>query len=367
VVQVCQEHGPVLIVDEAHGSHLGLHPALPRSALQQGAHVVVHSTHKTLGALTQAAMLHVGVDAPASIDAAVRQQLLMLHTSSPSYLLMASLETATRDAERYGFLDEPLAAAELLRAGLDAAWLPCLRIDGDESVHSTASGKAHNRAVVAIDLLRVTCLTRSAAPLGFRVYKRLDSGGCTAEVAQEHCLVFALGVGSRVADAELALACLHEAEGIDEFGRSLRHIALARDAAAAASSRIDDGHGVNATAIAGQREAGAAQRGCDNAAALEVCDMRRVLHAPATAVPWEQAIGGRSAALVSVYPPGIPALVMGQAVTEAAVQKLQQCVARGGFLVGCKPDLSNLRVCTEDLCAASASKGNDSRSLPGDD
>jgi len=47
-----------LIVDEAHGSHLGLHPGFPPSAMQQGADVAVQSTHKTLTSLGQSSMLH---------------------------------------------------------------------------------------------------------------------------------------------------------------------------------------------------------------------------------------------------------------------------------------------------------------------
>lgn len=46
------------MVDEAHGAHFGLHPGFPPSAMQQGADVAVQSTHKTLGALGQASMLH---------------------------------------------------------------------------------------------------------------------------------------------------------------------------------------------------------------------------------------------------------------------------------------------------------------------
>ncbi len=56
---MCHQHSVPLIVDEAHGAHLGLAPGLPASALQQGADVAVQSTHKQLSALTQAAMLHV--------------------------------------------------------------------------------------------------------------------------------------------------------------------------------------------------------------------------------------------------------------------------------------------------------------------
>ncbi|MGB0562894.1 MAG: aminotransferase class I/II-fold pyridoxal phosphate-dependent enzyme [Spirulinaceae cyanobacterium] len=82
-----------LIVDEAHGAHFAFHPELPPSALSCGADLVVQSTHKTLGALTQAAMLHRRGDrvAPQRISRALQ----LVQSTSPSYLLLASLEAAT--------------------------------------------------------------------------------------------------------------------------------------------------------------------------------------------------------------------------------------------------------------------------------
>ncbi len=62
LAQVCNAAGIPLIVDEAHGAHFGQHATFPASAMQQGAHLAVQSTHKTLSAMTQAAMLHVKGD-----------------------------------------------------------------------------------------------------------------------------------------------------------------------------------------------------------------------------------------------------------------------------------------------------------------
>ena len=58
LANICHEEGIPLIVDEAHGSHLGLLPEFPASAIQQGADIVVQSTHKTLSSLGQSSMLH---------------------------------------------------------------------------------------------------------------------------------------------------------------------------------------------------------------------------------------------------------------------------------------------------------------------
>lgn len=78
-----------ILVDQAHGSHFGAHK-FPPNALSLGADIVVHSTHKTLGSLTQTALLHVAGN---RIDREkIRQSLELLQTSSPNYILMASLE-----------------------------------------------------------------------------------------------------------------------------------------------------------------------------------------------------------------------------------------------------------------------------------
>ena len=58
LADICHKHSVPLIVDEAHGAHLGLLPDCPASAMQQGADIAVQSTHKTLSALGQASMLH---------------------------------------------------------------------------------------------------------------------------------------------------------------------------------------------------------------------------------------------------------------------------------------------------------------------
>ncbi len=82
----------ILIVDEAHGAHLRLHPALPESAVTCGADLVVQSYHKTLPALTQSAVIHINSD---RIDRRKVRQLLQMHqTSSPSYLIMVSVDDA---------------------------------------------------------------------------------------------------------------------------------------------------------------------------------------------------------------------------------------------------------------------------------
>ena len=94
IAEVVHEAGIPLIVDEAHGAHLGFADMLPPSSVMF-ADVVVHSTHKTTRALTQTALLHVCSD---RIDCGEIQRYLDIYmTSSPSYILMASIEEAIRE------------------------------------------------------------------------------------------------------------------------------------------------------------------------------------------------------------------------------------------------------------------------------
>lgn len=82
----------VVIVDEAHGAHFGLSDKLPNTALSEGADLVIQSTHKTLPAFTQSSMIHVKGN---RVDKNKLSNMLRItQSSSPSYLLMASLEIA---------------------------------------------------------------------------------------------------------------------------------------------------------------------------------------------------------------------------------------------------------------------------------
>src|SRR3954453_4373328 len=89
LVEVAHSRGKPLVVDEAWGAHLHFHPSLPPDALSVGADLVTSSTHKIVGSLTQAAMLHLGhgdlID-PAIVDRCVS----LVETTSPSGLLTGS-------------------------------------------------------------------------------------------------------------------------------------------------------------------------------------------------------------------------------------------------------------------------------------
>lgn len=92
IAEAAHKRNIPLIVDEAHGAHLGFDGRWPESSVKQGADLVIQSLHKTLPAPTQTAILHVNgklVD-----RCGLRRFLGIYQTSSPSYIFMAAMEDA---------------------------------------------------------------------------------------------------------------------------------------------------------------------------------------------------------------------------------------------------------------------------------
>ena len=100
IARIVHRAGLPLIVDEAHGAHFGFHPYFPENANTKGADVVIHSLHKTLPALTQTALIHLN---GTRIDRRkIRNYLHIFQTSSPSYVLMASMDECLRTVAEQG-------------------------------------------------------------------------------------------------------------------------------------------------------------------------------------------------------------------------------------------------------------------------
>ncbi len=110
LAELAHRHDKPLLVDEAHGAHYGFHPLLPASAISCGADVVVQSTHKMLSAMTMGAMLHVKGNRVE--QGLLRQRLVMLQSSSPSYPIMASLDLSRMQMHTAG--------RESIQRGLEA-------------------------------------------------------------------------------------------------------------------------------------------------------------------------------------------------------------------------------------------------------
>jgi arginine/lysine/ornithine decarboxylase len=93
IATICKAHNVILIVDEAHGALWNFSGKLPTPAIQLGADASVQSLHKTAGALTQSSILHIAKGSKIS-RRKIQKSLNLINSTSPSYLLLASIESA---------------------------------------------------------------------------------------------------------------------------------------------------------------------------------------------------------------------------------------------------------------------------------
>lgn len=181
IADIAHAHGAVLLVDEAHGPHLGFHGGLPPSALQCGADMAAQSTHKLLGAMTQCSLLHVRgerIDLRHAADV-----MSLLTTTSPNYLLMGSLDAARAQlaADGRGMMSRALAAADRLRESLTG--LAGLRVLWEADV----AGRA---GVTALDRTKVTLHLDRTDVTGIELGGRLREAGLAVELVDSRHVLF---------------------------------------------------------------------------------------------------------------------------------------------------------------------------------
>lgn len=282
VAGVCRRYGVPLLVDEAHGTHLRFHPELPEDALALGADAVVQSVHKTGGALTQAAWLHLG---SAKVDwERLADALRLLQTSSPSYILMASLDAARDFLARCGreVLDKLLRTARGAAREIDA--LPGLGTLGEKHLGTLcAAGYDPTRLVVSVRELGIT---------GYEAARRL---------AAEH------GIYLEMADVFNVVAVLSLGTTKSETDKLVRALA-----------------GISRRPPAGGRLVLTAPAPACPPSPPMIITPRRAWLAPRRTVPLEQAAGLVSAEMVAVYPPGMAVIYPGEEITPAVVEYLIQ-------------------------------------------
>lgn len=93
IAKVCRKNKTYLIVDESHGALYNFSNKLSKTAIEQGADVSINSLHKTAGALNQCALLNVSKNISNFEEEAFQNSLNLFHTSSPSYPLLANIES----------------------------------------------------------------------------------------------------------------------------------------------------------------------------------------------------------------------------------------------------------------------------------
>ncbi len=152
IADIVHKHNKILMVDEAHGPHMTFSDKLPISALEAGADIVIHSTHKTLPSFTQTSMIHVGTD---RIDLnKLRDRYQLYTTTSPSYLFTLSNEIAAAymDGEGRERLDKSIDKVNEVISRLQQ--IPRVEVFVGDSEDETIYDKDNTKILINIDGIR---------------------------------------------------------------------------------------------------------------------------------------------------------------------------------------------------------------------
>lgn len=175
----CREKNLRLVVDEAHGAHLSFSSRLPGTALSQGAHVSTCSFHKTLTAFTQAAVLNLGEGLTEEEIGRIEYYLRVFQSSSPSYILMASLEMARYLMETKGeaLLSGLLENIEVMKEGLKD--LPSIRFLTDSDLEEGQMDPTRVTLYTPLDGNELSGILRK----DFHIQVEMTEGNCLVLVS----------------------------------------------------------------------------------------------------------------------------------------------------------------------------------------
>jgi arginine/lysine/ornithine decarboxylase len=272
-IELAHQKGLTVLVDSAHGSHFAYHPQLPDCAIALGADLVVHSAHKTLGALTQGAMLH---RRGGRVDPQrLAQALRMLQTSSPSYPVMASLDAARAQMVTEGYV-------------------------GLEDVYQQAQALRQK--------LLDTPYTWVEHPDWTRWTIALEGSGFALEtwlVLRHHLHAELVGWNHAVFLTSYCTPKNHS----EQLFSALASYPLPAGQPAYRPAALPKG-------------------------GVQACSPREAYFAAHESVLWKEAVGRISAYSVEPYPPGIPVLLPGEVIHQEALDYLKAVAQAGGSVSG---------------------------------
>ena len=281
IAEILHKNKMVLLVDEAHGAHLQFCAELPISAMDAGADLAAQSTHKLLGSMTQTSMLLVRekfVDAEK-----VRRAASLLQTTSPNYLLLASLDIARLQMFEVG--REKISAAVELSKFLRAE---VKKISGLKTFDAVKN--------FSLDLMKVTVNVEG-----------LGLTGIDAEKILRH----EFKIQCELSDAANLLFIISYADNESTVSTLIKKLKSMRNAQCVMRNENAE--------IFSQNEISTA-----------ISSPREIFFSASELVPIEKSIGRICAEEVTFYPPGIPILNLGEKITPQVVSQILQLKNLGG-------------------------------------
>ncbi|GAA3836184.1 arginine decarboxylase [Brevibacterium ammoniilyticum] len=318
LAEVAHEAGAMLIIDAAWGAHFGFHPDLPASPVTLGADMVIMSTHKLAGSFTQSALLHLGdTEFADRLEPALARAFMMTSSTSENAPLMASIDIARRElVNSHDAISESLENIRHARA----------QIEGSEHYRLLSGDFLNFSDVVDIDPFRLPIDITATGLDGHTIRGRLaEEFAIYAEMATATTLVVLIGLGKS-----------------PDISRLLDALEQMRTENAATHEIAED---ESASAIPPLPTAGDL-----------VMLPREAFFAESEVVPAAEAAGRISVSSLAAYPPGIPNVLPGEAITEETVNFLQAVAASpSGHVRGSvDPALDSFRVVRDPKAAESS-------------
>ena len=269
IAKVCKKYGVPLIVDEAHGCLWNFNDKLPTTSLKLGADIVVHSLHKPGGSMSQSSMLHIAEDSTISAED-VERALMLLHTTSPSLMLLGSLDAARAN------LQSDRGQKQLSRAIANAKYLRS-EIDKMETIHQLKADFGFKTDITKVFI-------KADGLSGKRLEYILEADfGIEVESASDEGILILCNIGNKRSDFEYLVKCLKK---IDE-------------------SKYQDIYYLEN------------KKHMPMLTPIIKKSLRDAYFSEKEIVPKEQAIGRLSGEVVAECPPGISILLPGELITEA--------------------------------------------------
>ena len=288
IVHLAHQYNLPIVVDEAHGGHFSFHPHLPLSALEAGADVVIQSTHKVLGAMTQASMLHLQGNLVQAQR--ISQALQMVQSSSPNYLLLASLDGARQQMAIKGkaLLEKTLSLAMQAREQLsNLDYLLILDLN-----HESPS-------FVDLDYTRLTVNVSQLGISGYEADEIFNEQlGVTCELPSLQNMTFIISIGNTQEDIEALVKAFQKLKNFSQSS-SWSHFSLP-----------------------------------SLPASILKLTPRQAFWAEKKVVSTDFAVNQISGETICPYPPGIPIIMAGEVITEEALNYLKEVINLGGTVTG---------------------------------
>ena len=310
IAEITHKYQIPLIVDEAHGAHLGFAEGFALNSNQLGADLVIQSVHKTLPALTQTALLHVNGNL---IDRnLVKRFCKIFQTSSPSYLLMASIENGLNLVEIYKeslFGEFRKNYLEMIRKLSD-----CCRylrfVDRNE----------YDQEPIRQDVGKLVIDCSKAPITGKQLYDRLrDNYHIQLEMAcEKYCLAMFTIADDKEA-YERMMTALSQIDASLEKLQNKGFSEIYSNSESDTSMIMTEQPVININVIRDQSEEISFWKAWD----LETQRM-----------PLKDAKGYIAGEFISLYPPGSPVLVPGEMITEKHLEQINSCLEKGLHVEG---------------------------------